>query len=539
MGASNSTEKEVPDDQKEAEALAASTGVLPQLQKAFSKLADPQTNAIPLEALQKCFCLHYENRTQETSAMPESFPAILDQVGLTITELFFIPEEGGVTWVEFLKGYSKCCGKTSASVLLNTLIRVFDATMVKIGLPSKLEFVSHEDEFKMSGSLLPSDVLIFLWMCWTMSWDSRTFKFSGSNSNLLLPDINNLVLSSVTSCAEVGNTVNVWDCNIVGLAVEVPVGAFLTWAIKTVPDLPDGFLQFVHARILEAPTREDGVESSSSSVVDNASPETSSSYVLTPGTAWAVSLTQRGAIREEISKICFCSNGDERYEHLLYRSSLHGRGLNRFWSNVEGYQGPLFAVVHATSRNTHDDCTNELKWTIGALTFQGFENRDQFYGSGGNIYAVSPVFHVYSATGKENNFVYSHLQPSARVYEPHPKPIGIAFGGTSGNERIFIDEDFARVTVRYHAVDKTYQPGPLFPDQGFLPVEASILEVEVWGFGGSAAKKIQNSYKKREELFTEQRRKVDLKTFANWEDSPEKMMLDMMSDPNAVRREDR
>lgn len=52
MGASNSTEKEVPDDQKEAEALAASTGVLPQLQKAFSKLADPQTNAIPLEALQ-------------------------------------------------------------------------------------------------------------------------------------------------------------------------------------------------------------------------------------------------------------------------------------------------------------------------------------------------------------------------------------------------------------------------------------------------------------------------------------------------------
>lgn len=57
------------------------------------------------------------------------------------------------------------------------------------------------------------------------------------------------------------------------------------------------------------------------------------------------------------------------------------------------------------------------------------------------------------------------MQPSARVYEPHPKPIGIAFGGTSGNERIFIDEDFARVTVRYHAVDKTYQPGPLFPDQ--------------------------------------------------------------------------
>lgn len=44
--------------------------------------------------------------------------------------------------------------------------------------------------------------------------------------------------------------------------------------------------------------------------------------------------------------------------------------------------------------------------------------------------------------------------------------------------------------------------------QGFLPVEASILDVEVWGLGGSTAKEIQNSYKKREELFTEQRRKV-------------------------------
>lgn len=106
--------------------------------------------------------------------------------------------------------------------------------------------------------------------------------------------------------------------------------------------------------------------------------------------------------------------------------------------------------------------------------------------------------------------------------------------------------------------------------QGFLPTEASVLEVEVWGLGGKSAREIQDSYKKREELFTGQRRKVtkylqefdciwlsyivlmsiflqcrskrlqiDLKTFANWEDSPEKMMMDMMSNPNAVKREDR
>lgn len=70
-----------------------------------------------------------------------------------------------------------------------------------------------------------------------------------------------------------------------------------------------------------------------------------------------------------------------------------------------------------------------------------------------------------SWSGKEKNFVYSHLHPSARVYEPHPKPVGLGFGGIIGNERIFIDEDFARITLRHHAVDKTYQSGPLFPNQ--------------------------------------------------------------------------
>lgn len=44
--------------------------------------------------------------------------------------------------------------------------------------------------------------------------------------------------------------------------------------------------------------------------------------------------------------------------------------------------------------------------------------------------------------------------------------------------------------------------------QGFLPVEALIMDVEVLGLGGKRARDIQSSYKKREELFTEQRRKV-------------------------------
>lgn len=39
-------------EQKESEAVAASTGALPLLQKAFSKLANPETNAVSLENIQ-------------------------------------------------------------------------------------------------------------------------------------------------------------------------------------------------------------------------------------------------------------------------------------------------------------------------------------------------------------------------------------------------------------------------------------------------------------------------------------------------------
>ncbi|KAL6010329.1 hypothetical protein ACLOJK_000760 [Asimina triloba] len=178
-------------------------------------------------------------------------------------------------------------------------------------------------------------------------------------------------------------------------------------------------------------------------------------------------------------------------------------------------------LLSATSADAHKgDDANVGRWIIGVLTHQGFESRDTFYGDSASLYSISPIFHPFP--------------PKA-----HPKPVGIAFGGTVGNERIFIDEDFAGVTIRHHAVDKTYQPGPLIPNQGFLPTEASIIEVEMWGLGGKTAKEQQDAYKKREQIFTEQRRKVDLKTFAAWEDSPEKMMMDMVGDPNRVQREDR
>ncbi|CAN6482571.1 unnamed protein product [Victoria cruziana] len=223
----------------------------------------------------------------------------------------------------------------------------------------------------------------------------------------------------------------------------------------------------------------------------------------------------------------------------ICRSSVHGKGLNRFWSNVEGYQAPLLMLVAASTSDAHEENISSRQWVIGMLVQQGFENRDVYYGSPGFIYALHPVFRACAWTGRDKNFVYSHLRATGRAYEANPRPVGIGFGGCVGNERVFIDEDFARINVRHHAFDKTYQPGSLVPDQGYLAVEGSILDVEVWGLGDKSAKQGQNAYKKREVLFTEQRRKVDLKTFGNWEDSPEKMLLNMVSDPNKNQREER
>ncbi|KAK4387470.1 hypothetical protein Sango_2353600 [Sesamum angolense] len=485
MGQSSSTEQQLSPELRQVQSLAASTGALPSLEKAFSLLSDPQTKSIPIHSLQKCFDLAFESLESERGPVFKEFPCCL------------------VTWA---------------------------------GLPVDVKFELYDDDCKISGSFSPRDIFMLLWICWIFSWDSRI-----SRSNTLkkkgecrLPDVSHLVLSAIESSAENGHELDYWDSVVTELDFQLPAAKIHLWALKTVPHLADCFQQFLHARLCCLTTPEDKSEPSCSSSHESSSSAISETTLLTRGTAWAISLTLRGPIYEEMSKACFASEVDEINENLLYRSSVHGKGLNRFWSNIEGYNGPLLLLIAA--------CEEENKtrrWIIGALTQQGFENKELFYGTSGNLYALSPVFHALLSSGREKNFVYSHLHPTGRVYEAHPKPVGVAFGGSIGNERIFMDVDFGRVTIRHHAADKTYQHGALFPNQGFLPVEAAVLEVEAWGLGGRTAREIQASYKKREELFTEQRRKVDLKTFANWEDSPEKMMMDMMSNPNTVRREDR
>ncbi|CAN4122952.1 unnamed protein product [Withania somnifera] len=531
MGQSSSAEQVSP-EQREAESIAASTGALSNLQKDFSLLSDPQTHSIPLHSLQKCFECSIEGSTNEESTVPKEFPVLMSHLGSSIVDLFFLSEKGGISWIEFLKSYIKCSGRTVSSASLNNLLRLFAIINVKAGTPEKLQVVSGEDDGKISGFLLPVDIQMLLSMCWIMWWDSQKLKASSSLRDCGLPDVTHLVLSAIDSCAKADKKLDLWENNILDLDIQLPAAKIVMWALKTVPSLADCFGKFIHARLSYVVAHKEKLDQADLFLHDISAKEMSVGHLLSSGRAWAVSLTLRGTLNDEISKACFLSAEGEIDAYLLYRSSLHGKGLNRFWSNVEGYNGPLLILISAQEANN-----DARRWVIGALIHQGLENHDSFYGTSGSLYSISPVFHVFTPSGKEKNFVYSHLHATVK-YEAYPKPVGLAFGGSAGNERIFMDEDFAKVTVRHHACDKTYHHGPLYPNQGFLPVEASVIDVEVLGLGGKRAKEIQLSYKKREELFTAQRRKVDLTTL-NWEDSPERMMMDMVSDPNRVRREDR
>jgi hypothetical protein len=64
---------------------------------------------------------------------------------------------------------------------------------------------------------------------------------------------------------------------------------------------------------------QDECASSSSSVGDISSTKACHSNLLTRGRAWAISLTLRSTLSEEISRVCFASDDDASDANLLYQ----------------------------------------------------------------------------------------------------------------------------------------------------------------------------------------------------------------------------
>lgn len=177
----------------------------------------------------------------------------MECLGSSLVDLFFfVPDEKeGLSWVEFANGYVKCCGRMSASMSFNTLLRVYHLTAKNAGFSTKLEFENDESDCKINGSISTKELVLFLWLCWTMSWDGRTNKFAELRGTLFVPEISHLILSAVVSCveSESGKSMDVWDTDVSGLELELPVGKFLTWALSTVPSLTECLSHFCNSRL--------------------------------------------------------------------------------------------------------------------------------------------------------------------------------------------------------------------------------------------------------------------------------------------------
>ncbi|KAI3505062.1 hypothetical protein L1887_26940 [Cichorium endivia] len=98
-------------------------------------------------------------------------------------------------------------------------IRLFKAAIVKSRATTGLQIESSDGDYKINEYLLPTDLLMLFWMCSVMSWNSRNLK---GKVKFDLLDVNNLVLSAVSSCGDGSGELNVWDDNL--LSIQLPIG---------------------------------------------------------------------------------------------------------------------------------------------------------------------------------------------------------------------------------------------------------------------------------------------------------------------------
>ncbi|KAG6548470.1 hypothetical protein Mapa_009958 [Marchantia paleacea] len=487
---------------------------------------------------------------------------IMAGVGSAIVGEYFDSKHETFDWNQLLEGYQKCIEATGVEHLKTLFSVYFRASGMALEDPnSRVSKSEKEGEEADIAFISETQLQNFLLMCWVLMCHTRlptkgNVTERGGILDVSLPNINSLLSAAVSACEmkSKGET----SAEQIGRETVFSISEISSWILSTIPALTECLVRYVRAQLIRLPDlskvyfHEKQNKTTTSQSAESEEAERSSddkeepgiskkdALLLHSGTAWAVGLSLKDYSAAEILFRASCGiveGADVELPTLLYRSSLHGRGLNRFWTCVDGYRAPVIVLISA---QTQEESSPGAVFVIGTLVSSGFENKESSYGASGCcLYSVEPLFCPFRTSGKEKYYVYSHKHTPGAVYRAQPAIEGIGLGGSYGKERVWLDKDFATLTVRHHAVDKTYHPGGLVPGQGFSPVSARMLEIEIWGLGGEKAEQDQAKFLKRENLFSEQRRKIDLAAFGNWENSPEKMMMDMMSDPNAGRRQER
>lgn len=193
-------------------------------------------------------------------------------------------DENGVSEVEFLRGYTRICGREVASTLLNNLFWVFSVACSKAGLQIDLQFELFDD-CKISGALSPCYVRMPLCNCWIFSCDSRMLRLNEGKGEVKfsIPDISHLVYWAIEACCEGDAGLDFWDSSVSEIDMQLPAAKNHLWALKNVPHLADCFQQFVHARLCYLMPLEEKSKLSCSSAQESSSLAIFEHRLLTPG----------------------------------------------------------------------------------------------------------------------------------------------------------------------------------------------------------------------------------------------------------------
>lgn len=191
---------------------------------------------------------------------------------------------------------------------------------------------------------------------------------------------------------------------------------------------------------------------------------------------------------------------------LLYSSTQHGRSLNRYIHHVIGYKAESLFLVTTTK--------GEI---FGAYVATPWDTSSSFW-SNSNCYlfGISPVLSIrHTQASGPANYVYFFSNKKSFT----GKPVGIGFGGSTGNFRLWIDEDLMTGTVR--SMDPSYEMGAIAANPAF-----DIASIEVWGSCTDYAEAGLLRERRLREKDSERARKAAGKD--GWNEGADKFIMDLM-----------
>ncbi|XP_049792971.1 uncharacterized protein LOC126202926 isoform X3 [Schistocerca nitens] len=171
---------------------------------------------------------------------------------------------------------------------------------------------------------------------------------------------------------------------------------------------------------------------------------------------------------------------------LLYNSSQHGLGANRFMHHVLGYKGPTLIFVRG-EQDTQFCLSASSEW----------RESHQYWGDEDCVLLqMLPRYHVVEKGPK-----LLYLNTSIRGY-----PVALRAGQDPRKPSLEVDIDFSVVK--------------------FCDIPYSLLDVEVWGCGPQQSRESQLEIKKWQVKQAEKQRVVKLSA-AEWVDHPDRYLLEL------------